>query len=81
MFRANKIKPSSVVVSVDEREKSKAVIVELLEPEQFGKVMKTLKSERQTRNSTKFLQVLSSWLRRDKFWSRVDQAKVNWTSI
>ena len=42
----NRHKPATVVVSVEEREKTKALIFKLLKQEQFGKEMKTLKAEK-----------------------------------
>ena len=42
----NKHKPATVVVSIEEREKAKATIFKLLQQEQFGEEMKSLKAEK-----------------------------------
>ena len=42
----NKRKPATLVVSIEEKEKTKATIFELLQQEQFGEEMKSLKAEK-----------------------------------
>ena len=49
----NKHKPATLVVSIEEREKAKATIFKLLQQEQFGEEMKSLKAEKECQqNST-----------------------------
>ena len=42
----NKHKPATLVVSFEEREKARATIFKLLQQEQFGEEMKSLKAEK-----------------------------------
>ena len=43
----NKDKPATFIVSIEEREKAKATIFKLLQQEQFGEEMKSLKPEKE----------------------------------
>ena len=43
----SKYKPSTLLVSVEEKEKAKAIIFNLLQREQFGEEMKSLKLEKE----------------------------------
>ena len=52
----NKHKPATVVVSIKEREKAKATIFKLLQQEQFGEEMKSLKVEKEIPKGSKILQ-------------------------
>ena len=52
----NKHKPATLVVSIEEREKAKATILKLLQQEQFGDKMKSLKAERKFQKGSKILQ-------------------------
>ena len=52
----NKHKPATLVVSIEEREKAKATIFKLLQQEQFGKEMKSLKTEKEIPTGSKILQ-------------------------
>ena len=52
----NKHKPATLVVSIEEREKAKATIFKLLQREQFGEEMKSLKTEREIPKGSKILQ-------------------------
>ena len=52
----NKHKPATVVVSIEEREKAKATIFKLLQQEQFGEEMKSLKVEKEIPKGSKILQ-------------------------
>ena len=52
----NKHNPATLVVSVDEREKAKAIIFKLLQQEQFGEEMKSLKTEKEIPKGSKTLQ-------------------------
>ena len=49
-------KPLTLVVSIEEREKSKATVFKLLQQEQFGEEMKSLKAEKEIPKSSKILQ-------------------------
>ena len=52
----NKHKPATLVVSIEEREKAKATIFKLLQHEQFGGEMKSLKAEKEIPRGSKILQ-------------------------
>ena len=52
----SKYKPAKLVVSIEEREKAKATIFKLLQQEQFGEEMKSLKTEKEMAKSSKILQ-------------------------
>ena len=52
----NKDKPATLVVNIEEREKAKATIFKLLQQEQFGEEMKSLKAEREIPKASKILQ-------------------------
>ena len=52
----NKHKPATLVVSTEEREKAKATIFKLLQQEQFGEEMKSLKAENEIPKGSKILQ-------------------------
>ena len=52
----NKHKLATLVVSIEEREKSKATIFKLLQQEQFGEEMKSLKAEKDIPKGSKILQ-------------------------
>ena len=52
----NKHKPATLVVSIEEREKAKATIFKLLQQEQFGEEMKSLKTEKEFPKGSKVLQ-------------------------
>ena len=52
----NKHKPATLVVSIEEREKAKATIFKLLQQEQFGEEMKSLKVEKEIPKGSKILQ-------------------------
>ena len=49
---SNKHKPATLVVSIEEREKAKAAIFKLLQQEQFGGEMKSLKAKKRQQNPT-----------------------------
>ena len=53
----NKHKPATLVVSIEESEKAKAAIFKLLQQEQFGEEMKSLKAEKEIPKGTKILQL------------------------
>ena len=63
----NKDKPATLVVSIEEREKAKATIFKLLQQEQFGEEMKSLKAEKEIPKISKFLQFSPSWMKKDLF--------------
>ena len=52
----SKYKPATLVVSIEEREKAKAIIFKLLQREQFGEEMKSLKAENEIQKCSKILQ-------------------------
>ena len=52
----NKHKPATLIVSIEEREKAKATIFNLLQQEQFGEEMKSLKAEKEIPKGSKILQ-------------------------
>ena len=52
----NKDKPATFIVSIDERRKAKATIFKLLQQEQFGEEMKSLKAEKEIPRGSKILQ-------------------------
>ena len=52
----NKDKPATLVVNIEEREKAKATIFKLLQQEQFGEEMKSLKTEKEIPKVIKNLQ-------------------------
>ena len=52
----NKHKPTTLVVSIKEREKAKATIFKLLQQEHFGEEMKSLKAGKEISKSSKILQ-------------------------
>ena len=52
----NKHKPATLVVSIEEKEKAKATIFKLLQQEQFGEEMKSLKAEKEIPKVSKILQ-------------------------
>ena len=52
----NKHKSATLVVSIEEREKAKATIFKLLQREQFGEEMKSLKAEKEIPKVSKILQ-------------------------
>ena len=53
---SSKYKPATLVVIDEEREKAKAIIVKLLQQEQLGEDMKSLKVENEIQKSSKILQ-------------------------
>ena len=55
----SKHKPATLVVSIEEREKAKASIFKLLQQEQFGEEMKSLKAEKETPKGKKNPTVLT----------------------
>ena len=52
----SKYKPATLLVSVEEKEKAKAINFKLLQREQFGEEMKSLKVEKEIPKSSKILQ-------------------------
>ena len=52
----NKRKPATLIVNIEEREKAKATIFKLLQQEQFGEEMKSLKAEKEIPKGSKILQ-------------------------
>ena len=52
----SKYKPATLVVNIEEREKAKATIFKLLQQEQFGEEMKSLKAEKEIPKGSKILQ-------------------------
>ena len=52
----SKYKPAKPLVSVEEKEKAKAIIFKLLQREQFGEEMKSLKVEKEIPKSSKIIQ-------------------------
>ena len=58
----NKHKPATLVVSIEERKKAKATIFKLLQQEQFGEEMKSLKGERKGQQNSTILS-LPRWRR------------------
>ena len=52
----NKHKPATLVVSIEEREKAKATTFKLLQQEQFGKELKSLKAKKEIPKGSKILQ-------------------------
>ena len=52
---SSKHKPATLVVSIEEREKAKATIFKLLQQEQFGEEMKSLKAEKEIPKVSKIL--------------------------
>ena len=52
----NKHKPATLVVSIEEREKANSIIFKLLQQEQFGEEMKSLKAEKEIAKGSKILQ-------------------------
>ena len=52
----NKYKPATLVVGIEERENSKATIFKLLQQEQFGEEMKSLKAEKEIPKGSNILQ-------------------------
>ena len=55
----NKHKPATLVISIEEREKAKATIFKLLQQEQFGEEMNSLKAEKEIPRGRKILQFSS----------------------
>ena len=55
----SKHKTATLVVSIKEKEKAEATIFKLLQLEQFGEEMKSLKAEKETPKSSKILQFSS----------------------
>ena len=53
----NEHKPATLRVSIGEREKAKATIFKLLQHEQFGEEMKSLKAEKEDPKGSKILQI------------------------
>ena len=51
-----KHRPATLIVSTEEREKAKATIFKLLQQEQFGEEMKSLKAEKENPKGSKILQ-------------------------
>ena len=64
---SSKHKPATLVVSIEEREKAKAIIFKLLQREQFGEEMKSLKAEKKIQNSAKFYNSPPSWIKKGLF--------------
>ena len=54
--KLNTLKPATIVVSIEEREKAKATVFKLLQQEQFGEEMKSLKAEKEIPKGSKTLQ-------------------------
>ena len=52
----NKHRPATLIVSIEERAKAKATIFKLLQQEQFGEEMKSLKAEKEIPKVSKILQ-------------------------
>ena len=52
----NKYKLATLVISIEEREKSKATIFQLLQQERFGEEMKSLKAEKEFPKGSKIIQ-------------------------
>ena len=52
----SKYKSATLIVSIEEREKAKAAIFELLQQEQFGEEMESLKAEKEIPKGSKILQ-------------------------
>ena len=52
----NKHESATLVVSIEGREKTKTIILKLLQQEQFGEEMKSLKTEKEIHKSSKILQ-------------------------
>ena len=75
----NKHKPSTLVVSIEEREKAKATIFKLLQQEQFGEAMKSLKAEKDIPKGSKILQF--SRLLDEEGLIRAKGRIGNWTSM
>ena len=66
----SKYKPATLLVSIEEKEKSKAIIFKLLQREQFGKEMKSLKDEKlkeKSQKAAKFYNSCLSWMKKDLF--------------
>ena len=61
----NKDKPATLVVNIEEKEKAKATIFKLLQQEQFGEEMKSLKGEKEIPKISKTLQFSPSWAKTD----------------
>ena len=51
-----KLKPATLVVSIEEREKAKATIFKILQQEQFDEEMKILKAGKENPKGSKILQ-------------------------
>ena len=52
-----KYKPATLVVSIEEREKEKSIIYKLLQQEQFGEEVKSLKAKKEIPKGSKILQL------------------------
>ena len=52
----NKHRPATLVVNIEEREKAKATIFKVLQQEQFGEEMKSLKAEKEIPKGSRILQ-------------------------
>ena len=77
----NKHKPATLVVSIEERKKAKAIISKLLQQEQFGEEIKSLKAENENPKSRKILQ-FSPFLNEEGIIQAKGRiGKFNWTSV
>ena len=63
----SKYKPATLLVSVEEKEKAKAIIFKLLQREQFAEEMKSLKVERKSQKAAKLYNSYHSWMRKELF--------------
>ena len=72
----SKNKPDALVISIEEREKANAIIFKLLQQEEFGDELKSLKVEKEIPKGSKILQ-FSPFLNE----KRLIRAKTNWTPM
>ena len=77
----SKHKPATVVVSIEEREKGKATIFKLLQQEQFGEEMKSLKVEKEIPKGSKILQFSPFLDEEGLIRAKGRIGTVNWTSM
>ena len=77
---SSKYKPATLVVSIEEREKAKAIIFKLLQREQFGEEMKSLEAEKEIPKGGKILQFSPFLDEEGLIRAKGRIGKVNWTS-
>ena len=75
----NKHKPATLVVSIEERKKAKATISKLLQQEQFGEEMQSLKAEKEIPKGSKILQFSPFLDEEGLIRAKGRIGKVNWT--